>query len=65
MKKATGDCWRYWDRTCQKMCWAANLACQKSRLLVWGQKNRKGAIELADAMGKALGWKKIKPWNNG
>lgn len=64
MKNALGYCWKYKNSPARGMTWAAELRVGNALLCVYGQKNLKSAIAIANKAAKRLGWKMVEPWKN-
>ena len=62
MKKARGCCWKYKNSPARGMTWAAELKVGNSLLCVYGQKNLKSAIAIANKAAERLGWRISEPW---
>ena len=64
MKNALGYCWKYKNSPARGMTWAAELRVGNALLCVYGQKNLKSSIAIANKAAKRLGWKMVEPWRN-
>jgi hypothetical protein len=65
MKNASGVCWRYRNSLGRgRMTWAAELRVGNALLCVYGQKQLRSAIAIANTAAKRLGWRLAEPWLN-
>ncbi len=62
MKNALGEVWRYRNSKHRGMTWAAEIRVGNALLCVYGQKNMKSSISIANKCAKRLGWKLVEPW---
>lgn len=64
MKNAMGYCWKYQNSPARGLTWAAELRVGNALLCVYGQKQLRSAIVIANKAAKKLGWNMIEPWQN-
>jgi len=61
-KNALGVCWQYKNSPVRGITWAAEVRVGNALLCVYGQKNRKSSVEIANRYARRLGWKLVEPW---